>query len=98
MATEARPRADRHGIRQTLLQYILPEQAWHLVSCLRHAVLKPDGLGKKNEWYGPQSKICLNQLKSCGQPWVSTTKKSHSMWAKDCIQSPSAREITQVRN
>src|SRR3954469_17438378 len=45
ISTGARPRTNRNGKCQTLLQ---TKQVWHLASCQRYATLEPDGLGRMN--------------------------------------------------
>src|SRR4051812_17869525 len=43
IAADARPRTNRYGRRQILLQ---SEQAWHFTSYQRYATLEPDRLGR----------------------------------------------------
>src|SRR3954470_12044539 len=93
IATETRPRADRHGRCQTLL----PEQAWHLASCQRYATLKPDGFGKDINGTDLKSKLPRSVEVMRTTVDIYHKERSSTMSKGPCTK-PVSRAVTPVQN
>src|SRR3954471_11121066 len=93
IATETRPRIDRHGRCQTLL----PEQTWYLASHQKYATLKPDGFGKNINGMDLRSRL----LRSVKAMWTTVDihhKESSFNMGRVPRTKPVSRAVNPVQN
>jgi hypothetical protein len=90
-----RPMSDTHDECQTLPQGRLPGKVAPRKS-FEVCTVQANGSGK-NKQYGSQVKCCRDPLEPCKPPWISTTKKAHSVWQNTAYRASRSKQSLKFR-
>ena len=52
---------------------------------------------QKYKQYGSQVKCCRDPLEPCKPPWISTTKKAHSVWQNTAYRASRSKQSLKFR-